>query len=114
MAAFLTDVHTHSTYSPDGISTLEDKALGCTQKSGFAPVKDVLKYGQKVEKAGYEVFIKPKNVCVGGDEAFPARIAFCKGPLGEEIEFFCEGPDEAEALAGVVAVVKNNFGEKEE
>lgn len=33
---------------------------------------------------------------------------------GEEIEFFCEGTDEAEALAGVVAVVKNNFGEKEE
>ena len=40
-------------------------------------------------------------------------LAACVKP-GEEIEFFCEGPDEAEALAGVVAVVKNNFGEKEE
>ena len=39
-------------------------------------------------------------------------LAACVKP-GEEIEFICEGPDEAEALAGVVAVVKNNFGEKE-
>ena len=28
-----------------GISTLEDKSLGCTQKSGSAPVADVLSYG---------------------------------------------------------------------
>ena len=33
---------------------------------------------------------------------------------GEEIEFVCEGIDEVEALAGVVGVVKNNFGEKDE
>ena len=44
-----------------GISTLEDKALGCTQKSGFAPVKDVLKYGQKVEKAGLNLLSAPGN-----------------------------------------------------
>ena len=40
-------------------------------------------------------------------------LAACVKP-GEEIEFICEGPDEAEALAGVIAVIKNNFGEKEE
>ncbi|MBQ7866933.1 MAG: altronate dehydratase [Clostridia bacterium] len=44
-----------------GISTLEDKALGCTQKSGFAPVKDVLNYGQKVEKAGLNLLSAPGN-----------------------------------------------------
>ncbi len=44
-----------------GISTLEDKALGCTQKSGFAPVKDVLKYGQKVEKSGLNLLSAPGN-----------------------------------------------------
>ena len=31
-----------------GISTLEDKSLGCTQKSGSAPVKGVLAYGEQV------------------------------------------------------------------
>lgn len=32
-----------------GISTLEDKSLGCTQKSGKAPVVGVLQYGQCVK-----------------------------------------------------------------
>ncbi len=44
-----------------GISTLEDKALGCTQKSGFSPVKDVLSYGQRVEKAGLNLLSAPGN-----------------------------------------------------
>ena len=33
---------------------------------------------------------------------------------GDEIEFICDGPDEEEALAAMVRVVKNNFGEKDE
>ncbi len=44
-----------------GISTLEDKALGCTQKSGFAPVKDVLRYGQKVQAQGLNLLSAPGN-----------------------------------------------------
>ena len=43
-----------------------------------------------VRKAGYEVFIEPKDIEIQSDPRFPARIAFCRGPLGEEIEFFCE------------------------
>ncbi|MBO4802049.1 MAG: altronate dehydratase [Bacteroidaceae bacterium] len=31
-----------------GISTLEEKALGCTQKSGMSPVMGVLKYGERL------------------------------------------------------------------
>lgn len=41
-------------------------------------------------KAGYEVFIEPKNIEIASMPVFPARIAFCRGPLGEEIEFFQE------------------------
>lgn len=44
-----------------GISTLEDKALGCTQKSGFAPVKGVLAYGEKVSAAGLNLLSAPGN-----------------------------------------------------
>ena len=44
-----------------GISTLEDKSLGCTQKSGTALVKDVLKYGQQVEKRGLNLLSAPGN-----------------------------------------------------
>ena len=43
-----------------------------------------------VRAAGYEVFIEPKDIKIPSSPAFPARIAFCKGPLGEEIEFFQE------------------------
>lgn len=43
-----------------------------------------------VREAGYEVFIEPKDIVIASKPEFPARIAFCKGPLGEEIEFFCE------------------------
>lgn len=35
-----------------GISTLEDKSLGCTQKAGSSPVVDVLQYGVKLRKKG--------------------------------------------------------------
>lgn len=44
-----------------GISTLEDKSLGCTQKSGHAPVVDVLRYGQTVEKTGLHLLSAPGN-----------------------------------------------------
>ena len=44
-----------------GISTLEDKSLGCTQKSGSAPVEDVLKYGQIVKKKGLNLLSAPGN-----------------------------------------------------
>lgn len=44
-----------------GISSLEDKALGCTQKSGFAPVKDVLHYGETVKTAGLNLLSAPGN-----------------------------------------------------
>ncbi|MBQ3255797.1 MAG: DUF4298 domain-containing protein [Oscillospiraceae bacterium] len=54
-------------------------------------VDDVQACTDAVEAAGYEVFIRPKTVQIGGDPAFPASIAFCRGPLGEEIEFFSQG-----------------------
>lgn len=53
-------------------------------------VFDVQACVDAVEKAGYQVFIAPKKVHIGGDPSFPATIAFCRGPLGEEIEFFCQ------------------------
>lgn len=45
---------------------------------------------EAIKKAGYEVFIEPKNIEISSDPVFPARIAFCIGPVGEEIELFCE------------------------
>lgn len=44
-----------------GISTLEDKSLGCTQKSGSAPVKGVLGYGERVTTPGLNLLSAPGN-----------------------------------------------------
>ena len=44
-----------------GISTLEDKALGCTQKCGKAPVSGVLKYGDRLETNGLNLLSAPGN-----------------------------------------------------
>ena len=44
-----------------GISTLEDKSLGCTQKSGSAPVKGVLAYGEQVKEKGLNLLSAPGN-----------------------------------------------------
>ena len=44
-----------------GISTLEDKSLGCTQKSGSALVKGVLSYGESVQTKGLNLLSAPGN-----------------------------------------------------
>lgn len=44
-----------------GITTLEEKSLGCVQKGGAAPVVDVLTYGDKVTKPGLSMLNGPGN-----------------------------------------------------
>ncbi|WP_461204878.1 UxaA family hydrolase [Clostridium sp. DL1XJH146] len=44
-----------------GITTLEDKSLGCTQKGGTAPVVDVLKYGEILKTNGLNLLSAPGN-----------------------------------------------------
>jgi altronate hydrolase len=44
-----------------GITTLEDKSLGCTQKGGTAPVMDVLAYGEQVKAPGLSLLSSPGN-----------------------------------------------------
>lgn len=44
-----------------GISTLEEKSLGCTQKGGMSPVIDVLDYGQQARVPGLNLVQSPGN-----------------------------------------------------
>lgn len=53
-------------------------------------VDDVDACVKAVSDAGYEVFTPPTDIVIGSEPPFPARIAFCYGPAGEEIEFFHE------------------------
>ncbi len=45
---------------------------------------------EKVRNAGYTVFVEPNDKVIDSVPEYPFRMAFCYGPLGEEIEFFCE------------------------
>lgn len=44
-----------------GITTLEDKSLGCTQKSGSAEIVDVIKYGEVIKQKGLNLLSAPGN-----------------------------------------------------
>ena len=51
-----------------GLSTIEDKSLGCTQKGGHCMVTDVLPYGGKLRRNGFVLFTGPgcDLVCING------------------------------------------------
>lgn len=55
-----------------GITTLEDKALGCTQKGGKVPVVGVLKYGELNPKPGFNLLWAP-----GSDMAGTTALGLC-------------------------------------
>ncbi|MHC1692639.1 MAG: UxaA family hydrolase [Sphaerochaetaceae bacterium] len=44
-----------------GITTLEDKSLGCVQKGGTSPIKGVLGYGERIENTGLQILDGPGN-----------------------------------------------------
>lgn len=74
-----------------GISTLEEKSLGCTQKGGRGPVVDVLDYGDTVTKNGLNLLNGPGNDMVAVTNLTAAgchMILFSTGrgtPLGAPV-----------------------------
>ena len=74
-----------------GITTLEEKSLGCTQKGGTSPVVDVLTYGDTVSKAGLSLLNGPGNDMVAVTNLTAAgchMILFSTGrgtPLGAPV-----------------------------
>ncbi len=44
-----------------GITTLEDKSCGCVQKGGKAPVRGVLRYGERISGKGLQLLEGPGN-----------------------------------------------------
>ena len=74
-----------------GISTLEEKSLGCTQKGGRASVVDVLNYGERVSQNGLNLLNGPGNDMVAVTNLVAAgcqMILFSTGrgtPLGAPV-----------------------------
>lgn len=65
------------------------KEKGAIRHVAFA-TDDVDGVVERVHNAGYEVFIEPTDKVIPSNPEYPFRMAFCYGPLGEEVEFFCE------------------------
>ncbi len=74
-----------------GITTLEEKSLGCVQKGGLSKVVDVLDYGDKLTKSGLSLLNGPGNDMVAVTNLMAAGvhlILFTTGrgtPLGTAV-----------------------------
>jgi len=59
-----------------GITTLEDKSLGCTQKAGSSQVVDVLRYGERLKVHGLNLLSAPGNDAVATSALAGARLPY--------------------------------------
>lgn len=75
-----------------GITTLEDKSLGCVQKGGTAIVEDVLEYGDKVTHNGLNLLQAPGNDLVASNALAAAGAHMVLFTTGRGTPFACPVP----------------------
>ena len=92
-----------------GISTLEDKALGCTQKSGSGPVKGVLRYGERVQTPGLNLLSAPGNDLVASTAVAVSGAQMVLFSTGRGTPFGCPVPTVKIASNTPLAEKKRNW-----
>ena len=92
-----------------GISSLEDKSLGCTQKSGSATVVDVLKYGEKVHTPGLNLLSAPGNDLVASTACAASGCQLVLFTTGRGTPFSSAVPTMKIASNSYLADKKNNW-----
>lgn len=75
-----------------GITTLEDKSLGCVQKGGSSPVEDVLSYGQEITKKGLSLLQAPGNDLVASNALVASGAHIVLFTTGRGTPFGCPVP----------------------
>lgn len=75
-----------------GITTLEDKSLGCTQKGGSSPVEDVLSYGEQVKVKGLSLLQGPGNDLVAACALAASGCHMVLFTTGRGTPFACPVP----------------------
>lgn len=75
-----------------GITTLEDKSLGCIQKGGTAKVVDVLGYGQAVTQKGLNLLQAPGNDLVASTALAISGAHMVLFTTGRGTPFACPVP----------------------
>ncbi len=92
-----------------GISTLEDKSLGCTQKSGSAPVKGVLAYGEPVKVKGLNLLSAPGNDLVASTALAVSGAQIVLFTTGRGTPFASPVPTVKISSNSALAGKKNNW-----
>ena len=75
-----------------GITTLEDKSLGCIQKGGTAPVEDVLDYAEPVKRKGLSLLQAPGNDLVASNALAACGAQIILFTTGRGTPFGCPVP----------------------
>ncbi|PJJ29220.1 UxaA family hydrolase [Lacrimispora celerecrescens] len=92
-----------------GISTLEDKSLGCVQKSGSAPVVDVLKYGEPVRDKGLNLLSAPGNDLVASTALAASGAHIVLFTTGRGTPFACPVPTMKISTNTALSTKKSNW-----
>lgn len=92
-----------------GISTLEDKSLGCTQKSGSSPVRGVLAYGETVKVPGLNLLSAPGNDLVASTALATSGAHIVLFTTGRGTPFASPVPTMKIATNSALANKKNNW-----
>lgn len=75
-----------------GITTLEDKSLGCVQKGGSSPVEDVLCYAEGIKVRGLSVLNAPGNDLVASNALVASGAHMVLFTTGRGTPFGCPVP----------------------
>ncbi|MBE6657860.1 MAG: altronate dehydratase [Ruminococcaceae bacterium] len=92
-----------------GITTLEDKSLGCTQKSGSAPVCAVIGYGERTETRGLHLLSAPGNDLVASTALAISGAHLVLFTTGRGTPFGCPVPTVKISSNSALAQKKNNW-----
>ena len=92
-----------------GISTLEDKSLGCTQKSGSTLVKGVLAYGETVQTPGLNLLSAPGNDLVASTALAASGAHIVLFTTGRGTPFACPVPTMKISTNSALAAKKSNW-----
>ncbi len=92
-----------------GITTLEDKSLGCVQKGGSSPVEDVLLYGESVKAHGLSLMTGPGNDLVASTVLAAAGCHLVLFTTGRGTPFGCVVPTVKIASNDRLAAAKPNW-----
>ena len=92
-----------------GITTLEDKSLGCVQKGGRITVRDVLRYGDRLKVPGLSLLQAPGNDLVASTALAISGAQLILFTTGRGTPFGCPVPTVKVSTQSAIAERKKNW-----